>query len=197
MADEIDKSPKAVALVKLIYTLDAEIAAAKAKLDAAKLDLILLNAPQALADKVRTNVELKEAELVELGAKCSGKYADAEDRICTVVIPKEPGPTYDLYPDAEYKKWLEENGHNKKGSVKLEREWRKLREDKARELTGKHFAVLFDHFNTYEPVKKVFVEMAPRLLTEAKSRDIIALCKVTKAVASPSVKLESRPKEEK
>lgn len=196
MSDEINKTPRAIALVALIYTLDAEMAALKAKLDAAKLDLILLNAPKAIADKVRTNVELTEAELVQLGVECSGKYADAQDRICTVVVPKEAGPTYDLYPVPAYKEWLEKGGH-KKGSVKLEREWRKIREDKARELTGDHFPALFDHFNVYEPVKKVFVEMAPRLLTEAKSRDILALCEVKKAVASPSVKLDSRPKEEK
>ncbi len=201
MADEpeIDKSPAAIALVQDIYTLEAELAETDLALKAKKLDLILLKAPKDLADKLRLETELKPEELVKLAAAVAGKYADAQNRVISVVVPTKGSSSFDLYPPAEYKKWLEEKGL-KKGSPKLEREFNKEREEKARELAGDQFGTLFDYLATYTPAAN-FDEFVERLrvgkqLTDAKARDILALCELKKAPASPHVKVE-KPKKEK
>lgn len=50
-------------------------------------------------------------------------------------------------------------------------------EEKARELAGEEFKALFDRTVTYSPCDG-FEKVAPKLLTPAKARDLVALCLV-------------------
>ena len=180
-------------LVDLIYRLDAEVTEKGNLLKKAKLSLVLLKAPPALADKVRAGIALTLADRVQLKDLCAREYQAADGRTASVVVATDEISSYDLYPDAAYKAWLTAKGV-KKGSLKLEREWRGLREDEARGLCGEHFRTLFDFLPVYLPTT-AFETFAPRLLTEAKSRDILAFCISKKAPQAPYVKIP-KPKDE-
>jgi hypothetical protein len=59
-------------------------------------------------------------------------------------------------------------------------------EEKARKLAGDHFRTLFDRREVFTPCEG-FAHVAPKILTPAKARDIIALCEhsQTKGGSSP------------
>lgn len=190
----IIRTPKTDELVALIYRLDAELAEKKKLLDAAKLRLILHGAPDDIAVKVCDGIELTEAERVELSAACTAKYADADDRKISVIVPTTGGVELDLYPKDQYKAWLTAKGV-KKGSATLLREWRAEREQEARDIAGEHFRTLFDYFTAYIPLKN-YADFAEKALTKGAFKKLKSLIETKTAPASPHVKLE-KPKAEK
>ncbi|MEQ1862907.1 MAG: hypothetical protein ABMA13_23545 [Chthoniobacteraceae bacterium] len=192
---EITRTPETATLVAQIYDLTAQIDDAKLKLDDAKAALILHAAPPALADKIRAEVELTPEERVALATAVAGKYADAGDRIATVVVPTQSSEDFELYRAEAYKAWLLARGL-KKGSAKLARLFNAEREQQARELAGEHFLTLFDRFEVFEPCRG-FAEVATRVFgkAQAKLAALFVFCRVEKPPASPHVKLD-KPKAE-
>lgn len=190
---EVIRSAESDPIVARIHTLALQIEALAADLETEKLNLLLLRAPAEIADKIRTRVELTEADRVTLAAAVAGKYGDAENRVCSVVVPTDKSKTVDLYPKEKLKEWLTEQGV-KKSSPKLLREFSAERVELAREMTGDGFVLLFDRFEVFEPCKS-FHDVLERVFAKspAKRKEILAEFELEAAPQSPHVKIE-KPK---
>jgi hypothetical protein len=187
---EIIRSPESDAIVYSIHHYTQQVEALQAKLEDEKRELILLRAPAAIAEKIRANQTLDLAERVALAAAVAGKYGDANDHVCSVVVPTEKALSFDLYPKDAYKEWLVTKGV-KKGSPKLLREFFAERETEARRLAGDHFSTLFDRFETFEPCKS-FQDVLDRLLknSPAKRLEVVKFLQVETQPQAPHVKLD-------
>lgn len=142
--------------------------------------------------KISALVKQHEATKKSLIERGKGIYADSHGRTATVVVPEKGASSVTLYPEADYKAFLEEIGA-KKSTPELEKTFRKSREDQARALAGQHFLDLFGCVQTYVP-RDGFAARADALLTPARTRDLVALCTSVKPAGAAYVKLNDKPK---
>lgn len=108
--------------------------------------------------RVQLDAQLAEVEAA-LIARGPGKHSgDNPDQVVTIVaaIPGHPGKVGYVLDDKDAEK-------------------AKALEAKARDIAGDEFAALFDRKVSYTPCTG-FDAVAPKLLTPAKARDLLALC---------------------
>lgn len=107
-------------------------------------------------DELHAKILLLEGRIINLGA---GTYSDGAGSNCQVIGASAGSvgdPTYQLANESE---------------------------EDARKLAAGKFSDLFDRHVYFTPCKG-FVDVAPKLLTPAKARDLIALCYVPGSISS-------------
>jgi hypothetical protein len=173
------KAPTPSPLVAQLYDLDAQISALQELREPIAAALIVLGA----------GVYIESAPRIVENAPSPAL------RTVTVVVPTEDKVSWDLYPAGDFKSAMEEQGIKKPKPEDFSL-FQRAREIMARELAGESFAALFDRHVLFRP-KKAYAELAAALLTPAKARDTIALCKITAPPAAASLRMPDKPKKPK
>lgn len=135
--------------------------------------------------------EAAAKELIDAG---EGHYGDPTGRAAVAIIPTKFATTFNLYAPDALKAFLATR-QAKKATPVLLKEFRAMREERAEQLAGDHYRTLFDRQVVFSPAT-AFADMAPRILTPAKARDLLLLCQVVKKPGKAHVKLSDKPKRE-
>jgi len=125
-------------------------------------DSVLVDELYRLRDAAQQIADRQEAIKQTLISRGAGEYGgSSEDFLAKVLIPSPPKPTFAAPKDIE----------------------------PAKKIAGETFSKLFDRIISYQPTKG-FDLLAGKLLTPARSRDLLALCLVEKAAQRPYVRLK-------